>query len=87
MSKLVGVWNLVESENWDEYLKTMGVGYITRKAAGTIKPTLTISNEGNNWTLKLTSTFKNSETNFTDGVAFDESKVSFFCRNNLYFLN
>ncbi len=24
MSKLVGVWDLVESENWDEYLKAMG---------------------------------------------------------------
>jgi hypothetical protein len=24
MSKLVGVWNLVDSQNWEEYLKAMG---------------------------------------------------------------
>ena len=27
MSKLVGVWDLTESENWDEYLKALGIHY------------------------------------------------------------
>ena len=44
-----------------------------KQAAGSVKPTLTISNNGNSWTLKLSSTFKNSETTFTEGVEFDES--------------
>ena len=27
MSKLVGVWDLTESENWDEYLKAIGISF------------------------------------------------------------
>ena len=75
MSKLVGVWDLVESENWEEYLKAMGAGFVARKAAASMKPTVTITNEGSNWHIKMNSTFKNSETKFTDGVAFEESKI------------
>lgn len=73
MSKLVGTWDLESSENWDEYMKELGVGFVTRKAAATIKPTLTITNDGTKWTLKLTSTLKNSETSFEENVEFDES--------------
>ncbi len=46
-----------------------------RKVASTVKPTLTISNEGDRWTMKLTSTFKNQETSFTEGVSFDETTL------------
>merc|ERR1712150_65505 len=75
MSKLVGTWNLVESENFDDYLKVMGVSFMLRKVASTIKPSLTIENSGNDWVFKVTSTFKNQETKFTDGVAFDEATM------------
>lgn len=50
----------------------MGVGFVTRKAASAIKPTLTIENNGKDWVFKMTSTFKSQETKFTDGVTFDE---------------
>ena len=73
MSKLVGTWDLVESENFDEYMKELGVGFVTRKAAANIKPTVTITNDGNKWCLKMASTLKSSEVNFVDGVEFDES--------------
>ncbi len=53
-------------------MKELGVGMITRKAAGSIKPTVTITNNSNNWSIKLSSTFKSSEMNFTEGVEFDE---------------
>ena len=75
MSQVVGVWDCVESDNFDEYLKKMNVGFVMRKAAGSVKPTLNISNDGANWTFKMTSTFKNQETKFTDGVAFDEQTL------------
>lgn len=76
MSKLVGAWDLIESENFDEYMKALGVGFVTRKAAANIKPTVTITNDGNKWSLKMVSTLKSSETNFEDGVEFDESNLN-----------
>ena len=78
MSKLVGVWNLTASENWEEYMKEIGVGMIMRKTAASIKPTVTIENTGANWNVKLSSTFKSSEMPFTDGVQFEESKNHLF---------
>lgn len=30
-SKFVGKWNLVSSENFDDYMKEVGVGLMTRK--------------------------------------------------------
>ena len=73
VEQLVGTWDLEESENWEEYMKEMGVGLVMRKAAASIKPTVIISNNGNQWTFKLQSTLKNSETNATEGVEFSES--------------
>ncbi len=75
MSRLVGVWNMTSSENWDEYLKELGVGLVTRKASSAIKPTVVIEKSGNEWTLKLQSTLKNSEVKGTEGVAFEESTM------------
>lgn len=56
-------------------MKALGVGFVTRKAAANIKPTVTILNNGNEWTLKMVSTLKSSETTFVDGVEFDESTL------------
>ena len=55
-------------------MKELGVGLIQRKAAATIKPTVIISNNGNEWTFKLQSTLRNSEITATEGVEFNESK-------------
>lgn len=73
-SELVGVWDFESSENWDEYMKEIGVNFMLRKAAGLVKPQINISNNGNQWTFKATSTLKNVEVNATEGVEFDESK-------------
>jgi hypothetical protein len=44
--KFVGHWTLLESENFDEYLKFVGVGYLQRKMAATVKPTVDIKIDG-----------------------------------------
>jgi hypothetical protein len=74
---LVGTWNLDSSENWEEYMKELGVGLIQRKAAAAIKPTVVISNNGTQWNLKLQTSLKNTDLTCNEGVEFTESKFLF----------
>ncbi|XP_061418367.1 fatty acid-binding protein, liver [Lethenteron reissneri] len=73
MDIFCGTWNLVESHNFDEYMKAIGIGFAMRQIGSVTKPTLIISAEGDHVTLKTTSTFKNMEWNFTLGEEFDET--------------
>ena len=69
---LAGSWNFHSSENFDEYMKEIGVGFATRAIGSKVKPTYHISQENNTWTIKMESTFKNSELKFTVGEEFEE---------------
>ncbi|KAK5972123.1 Receptor-type tyrosine-protein phosphatase delta [Trichostrongylus colubriformis] len=68
-----GKWSLDKSENFDEYMKEVGVGLITRKAAAHIKVQLEIKKEGDKWVCLQTSTFKNSKLEFKLGEEFEET--------------
>uniref|UniRef100_A0A0K0FV63 Lipocln_cytosolic_FA-bd_dom domain-containing protein n=1 Tax=Strongyloides venezuelensis TaxID=75913 RepID=A0A0K0FV63_STRVS len=72
---LAGKWNVAESTNFDEYLKASGVGFMTRKVAGTVKPVLTITVNGNHITINSASTFKNHTTEFDLGVPYKEETI------------
>ena len=74
MSQLIGRWELVDSENFDEYLKAMDVNVILRKTIAKLKPTVVISNDGNNWRIQSLSTLKDFDYKFVDGVEFIDSK-------------
>ncbi|XP_036621844.1 fatty acid-binding protein, heart [Trichosurus vulpecula] len=69
----VGTWKLVDSKNFDEYMKSLGVGFATRQVANMTKPTTIIEISGDTVTLKTHSTFKNTEISFKLGVEFDET--------------
>ncbi|XP_075872180.1 fatty acid-binding protein, heart [Nelusetta ayraudi] len=69
----VGTWNLLNSENFDEYMKELGVGFATRKVGNMTKPTSIIAVDGDQVTLKTQSTFKNTELTFKLGEEFDET--------------
>jgi len=71
--KFVGRWKLVDSKNFDDYLKAVGVGLVLRKTVGNLKPTQAISIEGDTITLKSISSFKTTEVNFRLGEAFNET--------------
>ncbi|XP_057593425.1 fatty acid-binding protein, adipocyte [Hippopotamus amphibius kiboko] len=68
----VGTWKLVSSENFDEYMKEVGVGFATRKVAGMAKPNVIISVNSDVFTIRSESTFKNTEISFKLGQEFDE---------------
>uniref|UniRef100_A0A8C1GG36 Fatty acid binding protein 7, brain, b n=1 Tax=Cyprinus carpio TaxID=7962 RepID=A0A8C1GG36_CYPCA len=70
-----GTWKLVSSENFDEYMKALGVGFATRQVGNVTKPTLIISKEGDKVVQKTQSTFKNTEISFKLGEEFDETTV------------
>jgi hypothetical protein len=60
------------SENFDAYMQAVGVNAITAKLGSAAKPTVTISVEGDTWTLKTETTFKKTTIQFKLGVEFDE---------------
>jgi len=66
-------WKLTDSQNFDEYMKAIGVGLATRQVANVTKPTAVISRDGDTVTLKTLSTFKNTEISFKLGQEFDET--------------
>uniref|UniRef100_A0A914DX41 Cytosolic fatty-acid binding proteins domain-containing protein n=1 Tax=Acrobeloides nanus TaxID=290746 RepID=A0A914DX41_9BILA len=70
--KFVGKWNLVESENFDAYMKQVGVGWATRTMAAKLKPVLEVTVNGNHVKMVSTSTFKTVVTEFDLGVEFEE---------------
>ncbi|XP_032566018.1 fatty acid-binding protein, heart [Chiroxiphia lanceolata] len=68
-----GTWKLVETNNFDEYMKALGVSFATRQMAGLTKPTTIIEVNGDKVTVKTQSTFKNTEINFKLDEEFDET--------------
>ncbi|XP_060241773.1 fatty acid-binding protein, adipocyte isoform X2 [Meriones unguiculatus] len=69
----VGTWKLISSENFDDYMKEVGVGFATRKVAGMAKPNMIISVNGDIITIRSESTFKNTEISFSLGKEFEET--------------
>ncbi|KAI1288121.1 Fatty acid-binding protein [Halotydeus destructor] len=67
-----GKYLLTKSDNFDEFLKQLGLGAFKRAIATRVYPTLNITQDGDTWTVKQESTFKNSTTSFQIGQEFDE---------------
>ncbi|KAI1288115.1 Fatty acid-binding protein [Halotydeus destructor] len=67
-----GTFKLTKTENFDAFLKELGVGAIKAAVATKVTPTLVISQDGDNWTLKTESTFKTSSITFQLGQEFEE---------------
>ncbi|XP_059945333.1 fatty acid-binding protein, heart [Mesoplodon densirostris] len=69
----VGTWKLVDSKNFDDYMRSIGVSFANRQVANMTKPTTVIEVNGDTITIKTQSTFKNTEISFKLGVEFDET--------------
>ncbi|XP_019383391.1 PREDICTED: myelin P2 protein-like [Gavialis gangeticus] len=72
-NRFVGTWKLVSSENFDDYMKELGVGLATRKIGGLAKPKVIISMKGDVVTIRTESTFKNTQFSFKLGQEFEET--------------
>merc|ERR1712131_310702 len=69
MSALFGKWKLKNSENFDEYMKEIGVSWALRKAGAMASSTTEISQEGDGIRVNTQSTVKSSNFVFPDGKA------------------
>ncbi|UJR30143.1 hypothetical protein I4U23_017683 [Adineta vaga] len=70
---LKGRWDYVDGENFDNYMKEIGVGMATRMLAKGLKPSIVISENGGKWTVQSESTLKNVSYEFTPSVEFNET--------------
>ncbi|KAI6207321.1 Fatty acid-binding protein-like protein 6 [Aphelenchoides fujianensis] len=61
------------SEGFDEYMKEIGIGLITRKMANNLKPQLDIQVTGDHWKITSASTFKTTVLEFDLNKPFDET--------------
>lgn len=68
-------YKLETSENFEEYMKALGVGLIMRKMGNTISPTVELVKEGDEYVFNTTSTFKSSTIKFKPGEEFDEETI------------
>ncbi|CAF1493327.1 unnamed protein product, partial [Rotaria sordida] len=77
IEKLKGTWDYVDGENFDEYLKEMGISWVVRQAAKAVKAEKMIIsvNDNGRWTLKSESTLKNTTYEFTSGIEFNETRA------------
>ncbi|XP_033498388.1 fatty acid binding protein 7, brain, a [Epinephelus lanceolatus] len=66
-------WKLVDSQNFDDYMKALGVGFATRQVGNITKPTVLISQDGDKVVVKTLSTFRNTEIAAKLGEEFDET--------------
>ncbi|XP_050499483.1 fatty acid-binding protein, adipocyte isoform X2 [Diabrotica virgifera virgifera] len=65
-------YKLYQSENFDAFLKELGVGLVTRKMGATVSPVVDLQKEGDEYILSSISTFKNVILKFKPGVEFDQ---------------
>ncbi|XP_015687560.1 myelin P2 protein-like isoform X1 [Protobothrops mucrosquamatus] len=72
-NKFVGSWKLISSENFDDYMKELGVGLATRKLGNLAKPKTIISMKGDEVTIRTESAFKNTQIIFKLGQEFQET--------------
>ncbi|XP_041649329.1 fatty acid binding protein 4b [Cheilinus undulatus] len=74
VEQFVGTWTLASSENFDEYMKAIGVGFATRQMGNMAKPNLVFSvDDSGVVTMKSETTFKTTEIKFKLNEEFEET--------------
>jgi len=63
-----GTYKLISSDNFEAVLKKLNVNMVLRKAVQVSKPTITVSVDGNRWTLRQASKLQSNVMEFELGV-------------------
>ncbi|KAG7168329.1 Sodium/calcium exchanger regulatory protein 1-like 1, partial [Homarus americanus] len=73
MAPIAGKYTLDSSENFDEFMKALGVGMMLRKLGQTSKPTVELTEKDGEWNMKTSTAMKTTEIKFKIGQEIDES--------------
>nr|ACI66812.1 Fatty acid-binding protein, heart [Salmo salar] len=74
VDKFVGTWKMTSSDNFDDYMKALGVGFATRQVGNRTKPSLIINMDDQGMIcVKFQSTFKTVEIKFKLNEPFEET--------------
>nr|XP_046217415.1 fatty acid-binding protein, heart-like [Oncorhynchus gorbuscha] len=74
VDKFVGTWKMISSDNFDDYMKALGVGFATRQVGNRTKPSLIINMDDQGMIcVKSQSTFKTVEIKFKLNEPFEET--------------
>jgi len=65
-------YKLSSSENFEEVMKELGVGWITRKLGNAATPVIELTENNGEYSLTSKSTFKNTDLRFRVGQEFQE---------------
>ncbi|CAL8110256.1 unnamed protein product [Orchesella dallaii] len=72
MTGIVGTYELVSSEKYDDFLKAAGVSMIQRSMASRVTPIMSWSHENGKWTQEMKTPLKSWQIVFTEGEEFEE---------------
>ncbi|XP_075997183.1 retinoid-binding protein 7 [Genypterus blacodes] len=67
-----GTWDLISNDNIDGYMVAIGIDFAIRQIAKMLKPQKVIEQEGDCFTIRTISTFRNLERSFKIGEEFTE---------------
>merc|ERR1711926_42248 len=73
MDSFKGKFERTSAEKYEEFLKALDVNFMLRKAATISTPVMEITNEGDTWTIKTSTTLKTMELKFKLDEKFDET--------------
>ncbi|CRL02385.1 CLUMA_CG015413, isoform A [Clunio marinus] len=69
-------YRLERSENFDEFMKELGVNFLVRKMANTVTSTVQLVKEGeNSYSFNTVSTFRNQTLKFNLNEEFEEERM------------
>ncbi|NXY57255.1 FABPI protein, partial [Callaeas wilsoni] len=68
-----GTWKIDRNENYEKFMEAMGVGIMKRKLGAHDNLKMTIQQDGDKFTIKEASNFRNIDIEFVLGVTFEYS--------------
>merc|ERR1712243_214498 len=68
-----GAWKVDRNDNYDKFMEQMGINMVKRKLAEHDNLKVIITQTGNDFHVKESSTFRTKDINFTLGVEFEYS--------------
>ncbi|XP_078422417.1 fatty acid-binding protein, brain-like [Cetorhinus maximus] len=75
MEPFLGTWKLVDTQNFDNYMRELGVDFATRQVGNVTKPTTIIRLDGDNVIIQTKSTYRNTEVIFQLDKPFNEHTI------------